>query len=70
MSKKASTTPRSATPKPRTTGGAVAPARTISYSPKRTIGMKSGTRRTASAEASRRTAMHMPNVQLTRRVKK
>ena len=44
--------PSSPVPKPRTTSTSVAPARTISYTPKRTSGMKSGTLRTAMANAS------------------
>lgn len=53
---------------PKTTGGAVAPARqakvqpkTRSYSPKRQEGMKSGTRRTSAASV----ALYSPYVEVT-----
>lgn len=58
MAKKETTV---ASPKPRTTGGAVAPARTISYTPRRTSGMKSGSLRTALANAP----LYSPKVEIT-----
>lgn len=62
-------------PKPKTTSGAVAPAvstksmtkagesvkKTLSHSPRRTSGMKSGTRKTAAASAR----VYSPYVELT-----
>jgi len=64
MSKKVRTTKV----QPRTTGGAVAPARqavvqprTRSYSPRRQEGMKSGTRRTKAASV----ALYSPYVEVT-----